>query len=186
MGGREVKNSLLTACLIVADEHFKVLDELYLLVKPDDGEYIVTGGGMAVNKINIAEHDKVAITYKTAKPLLFNFLSKHVGWIPNGSKSVSPLERLVPVGHGVRGDIEHLLKLISAGSWDQFCTYHYLDTSVALQFLRAAGKMPVDEDGSLEALAKYFDLKPEGELHDARTDARLNLQVLRCMLGLIK
>ena len=127
MGGRELKYSLLTAYFLVTDSHFKKIGDLNLYLKPDDGDYIVSGQGMSVNKIDLIEHDKIAIPYKQAKPLLFDFLKRHSG-----------KKRLTPVGHGVLGDIRHIKNsLISEGSWDQFCTYHYIDTSVVLQFLRA-------------------------------------------------
>jgi hypothetical protein len=168
MGGRELKYSLLTSYFMVTDDKFNVLGELSLETKPDDGDYIVSGQGMDVNRINLIEHDKVAFPYKMAKPLLFNFL-----------KRMSAGGLLTPVGHGVKGDIEHVIdKLISRGSWEQFCTYHYIDTSVVLQFLRACGKMPLDCDGSVGALAKYFGIETNGELHDASVDTKLQAAIL--------
>jgi hypothetical protein len=71
---------------------------------------------------------------------------------------------------------------MSEGSWEQFCTYHYIDTSVVLQFLRACGKMPLDIDGGLGALGEYFGELPCGDLHDAMTDADLTLRVYKNMV----
>lgn len=176
MGGRELKYSLLTAAFIVTDDQFRVLGKLDLKVKPDDGVYIVSGQGMSVNKINLQEHDKVALPYKQAKPLLYDFLKTHASC------------RLTPVGHGVKGDITHLIgTLTSEGSWEQFCTYHYIDTSVVLQFLRACGKMPQDTDGSVEALAKHFGVNvcPD-KLHEALYDTELTMRVYERMVNLGK
>ena len=171
MGGRELKYSLLTAYFRVTDAHFKLIGELSLEVKPDDGVYIVSGQGMAVNKIDIAKHDQVAFPYKMGKNLLYNFLTKV-------SKEAGC--RLTPVGHGIKGDIEHVLaRLISQGSWEQFCTYHYIDTSVVLQFLRACGKMDGDCDGSVTALAAHFGVIVEGDDHDCRVDTMKTLGVFR-------
>lgn len=177
MGGRELKYSLLTAFFMVTDSDLNVLGELNLNVKPDDGDYILSGQGMGVNKINLQEHDKIAIPYKQAKPLLYDFLKKHADG-----------KHLVPVGHGVRGDIEHVTsKLISQGSWDQFCTYHYLDTSVILQFLRACGRMPLDCDGSVSALATHFGIAFEdGQLHDASVDTKLTALILENFIQITK
>lgn len=193
MGGRELKYSLLTAYFMVTDERFKILGDLYLAVKPDDGDYIVSGQGMEVNKINLQEHDKIAIPYKQAKPLLFNFLREHSAGFLNGGKlpSIAPC-RLTPVGHGVKGDIAHLIdKLISEGSWEQFCTYHYIDTSVVLQYLRAVGKMPESNDGSVAALANYFgvdklDIGEYANYHDARFDTLMTMRVFEKMVQLCK
>jgi oligoribonuclease (3'-5' exoribonuclease) len=174
MGGRELKYSLLTAYFMVTDENFKVLGELYLRVKPDDGSYVLSGQGMGVNKIDLVTHDQVAVFYKQAKTTLFNFLKQHA----DGKK-------LTPVGHGVRGDIEHLIdKLISEGSWEQFCTYHYIDTSVVLQFLRACGKIPMETDGSVKALAEWFSIDIHEDLHDARVDTQMTAAVFQKMIEL--
>src|ERR1039458_9014122 len=185
MGGRELKYSLLTAYFTVTDDKFKVLGDLYLEVKPDDGDYVVSGKGMGVNKINLQEHDKIAIPYKDAKPWLYNFLRKHSAGIVNGAVTPNWLPiRLTPVGHGVKGDISHvILRLISEGSWEQFCTYHYVDTSVVLQYLRALGKMPEDCDGSTSALVDYFGISGDKgdpcNFHNARFDTQMTMAVYR-------
>ena len=171
MGGRDLKYSLLTAYFRVTDAHFKLIGDVYFEVKPDDGIYIVSGQGMSVNKIDLAKHDKSAITYKEAKPLLFKFLTDC------GKKAGC---RLTPVGHGIKGDMEHVLaRLISQGSWEQFCTYHYQDTSVILQFLRSCGLMDEDCDGSVTALAEHFGVIVEGADHDCRVDTMKTLGVFR-------
>jgi len=193
MGGRELKYSLLTAYFMVTDEEFKILGDLYLEVKPDDGDYLVSGQGMSVNKINLQQHDAVALPYKQAKPLLYAFLRHHSAGIVNGAVTPNWMPvRLTPVGHGVKGDIEHVIdKLISFGSWEQFCTYHYIDTSVCLQFLRVTGKIPKDTDGSIEALVRYFDVEPKGigeytNYHNARFDTQMTAEVFRKMVELGK
>lgn len=176
MGGRDLNYSLLTAYFLVVDENFNFLSELSLAIKPDDNVYVVSGQGMSVNKIDIVAHDKIAIPYKNAKGLLYNFLKEN-----------SAGQHLVPVGHGVVSDIKHIKNsLISEGSWHQFCTYHYLDTSIVLQFLRACKKMPLDTDGSVGALADYFHLSIDGNLHDAKTDALLTAQILKKFIELGK
>jgi hypothetical protein len=177
-GGGGIKYSLLTVGLVVTDENFKVLDTLNLRVKPDDGYYIVSGQGMAVNKINLATHDKIATPYKQAKQALYAFLWR----LSNSGK-----QKLTPVGHGVKGDMDHLFNcLISIGSWEQFCTYHYIDTSVVLQFLRAADLMPLDIDGSVEGIAKYFNIPVGENLHDALEDAFLTHSIYQRMLKIVK
>lgn len=180
MGGRDLKFSLLTAYFRVTDQNFNTLGDLSLAVKPDDSVYIVSGQGMAVNKIDLAQHDKVAITYKEAKPLLYKFLSLQ----SNNGK-----DKLTPVGHGIRGDINHVIdKLISTGSWEQHCTYHYIDTSVVLQFLRACGKIPMHIDGSVTGLVEYFQLPilTKVDWHNAEFDTVMTMMVYQKMVELGK
>ena len=186
MGGRELKYSLLTAYFMVTDADFKVLDTLYLHVKPDDSDYIVSAQGMACNKIDLVQHDKMAMPYKQAKGELYNFLRR------NAAKGSC---KLTPVGHGVRGDIDHVLdKLISWGSWEQHCTYHYIDTSVVLQYLRACGKLPMNIDGSVQGLAEYFQIINDSivlpgasqQWHDAAFDTKMTAAVYKKMVELGK
>ena len=177
-GSRHASSTLLTAYFMVADDTFKVLGELYLELKPEQNEhYIVDAQGLEVNGINLVEHNKVAITCKQAKTLLYDFLKK----MSNG-------ERLVPVGHATKSDIHRICdKLISEGSWEQFCSYHFIDTSVVLQFLRACGRMPQDTDGSVSALASYFNIDVDkNSLHNAKVDAQLTADVYKKMIELGK
>ena len=175
MGGRELKYSLLSAAFVVFDEHFNQIGKLVFKLKPDNGDYFVSGQGMSVNRINLVDHDKIAVLYKDAKTQLYNFLK---------SKSEDSKVRLIPLGHGVRGDMDHIFNapLISFGSWEQFCTYHYIDTSVVLQYLRGIGKMPLDCDGSVGALAEYFGVPVEGDLHDEYVDAVTTAKVYQKMI----
>ena len=177
-GSRHSTSSLLTAYFLVTDQDFNPLGELDLKLKPESDEhYILDAQGMAVNKINIVEHDKVAITCKQAKPLLYEFLKIHAAG-----------GHLTPVGHAVKSDIQRITdKLISVGSWEQFCTYHFIDTSVVLQFLRACGKMPMDCDGSVEALAKYFVLaQAHDNWHNAEFDTKITALILKKFIELGK
>lgn len=179
MGGRELNFSLLTAAFVVLDQQFNHIGTLSLKIKPDDGVYVVSGQGMGVNKIDLASHDKIALPYKVAKTSLYDFLKR----MTDDMKV-----RLTPVGHGIKGDIDHILaNLISRGSWEQFCTYHYIDTSVVLQFLRACGKMPFDVEGSVGELAKFFGVGVSDDLlHNAVVDAELTANVYKKMVELGK
>jgi len=103
-GGLDPKEaSLLTAYFEVLDENFNTIDSLNLLVKPDDDLIKANQQALAINKINIEEHVKGAIPYKTAKEILKAFLAKHS----------SKYDKLTPVAHNIDFDLgfvgEHLL-----------------------------------------------------------------------------
>jgi hypothetical protein len=165
--------SILSGYFAILDENFNLVEDLALQVKPDDGIYHVTGGAMAVNGINLIEHDKVAITYKAAKPLLYEFLWR------NGRG-----EKLTPVGHGVKIDVDWTKEhLISEGSWETFVSYRTLCTSSAAQFLRAQGKIPKEVSGSLGSLASFLGL-PSVQYHDAKNDTMQTVLVLQELLKL--
>lgn len=181
MGGRDLKYSLLQSSFIISDENFHVLSTLHLNLKPDDGIYILNADAMNINKIDIVKHDKIAIPYKTAKGILYNFLKTNT----NNCQL-----KLVPVGHAINGDIDFITKyLLSEGTWHQFCTYHVIDTSIILQFLRACGKMPFDCDGSLSALAKYFKINQDADdekFHTSMFDAEVTGKIYQKMIDLVK
>ena len=191
MGGIELKYSLLTAYFIVTDHEFKKLGDLYLYVKPDDGDYLVSGQGMGINGIDIYQHDCKAITQKNAGKLLYNFIKEH----SNDGK-----DKLTPGGHAVKGDIEHVIdKLISRGTWENFCSYRMLDTSMIAQFLKSVGKLPEEVSGSIESLAKHFGIIKENwhnsmsdeefvtnDLHDAKVDTLVTIRVLQELIKLVK
>lgn len=174
-GGIGLGTSLLTAYFAVFDENFNLTDSLYLYLKPEDDRYVVTAEALGVNGINLIEHQKRAMTYKDAKPLLYNFLkNNHQG------------EKLIPIGHGIVFDIVRVKEyLISSGSWESFVSYRTLDTSSVARFLNAAGCIPDSVSGSLGSLVKHFNLPSLGELHDAKTDALQTVEVLKCLFKLV-
>jgi len=177
-GGVTPETSLLTAYLAILDENLLVVDDLNLRVKPEDGNYVVTAQALAINKIDLIEHDKVAMTYKAAKGVLYDFLYRNC---------MDKHEKLIPVGHGTAFDVKRVVThLISQGSWETFVSYRTLDTSIAAQFLRAAGRFPDSVSGSLGSLVGHFKLPSQGELHDARVDTLQTVSVLRELLNLIK
>jgi DNA polymerase III alpha subunit (gram-positive type) len=175
-GGVTPETSLLTAYFVVLDENFNVVDELDLKLKPDNENYVVTARGLEINKINLVDHDKVAIWYAQAKTILYQFLQKNYQG-----------EKLIPIGHGVQFDVRRVYStLISQGSWETFVSYRMLDTGAAAQFLRAAGVFPATVSGSLGSMVEYFGIKSKGDLHDARVDTLQTVEVLRELLKLVK
>lgn len=179
MGGADLQYSLLSVGFIVTNSNFDCVDTLSLNVKPDDGVYIVSAQGLNTNKIDLVQHDLVASPYKSVKKDVYDFLHRN----SNGGSN-----KIIPVGHGIQGDIKHILKnLISIGSWNTFCSYHFLDTSVVFQFLRSLGKIPNNIDGSTNAIADYFNIGyDKNKLHTAIYDSDLTRLIYSKMVELIK
>lgn len=176
MGGIGNEYSLLTIYFQVTDDKFNPIDELDLFLKPDDGIYHVCGEAMSINQIDISIHDSKAITYKEGGTTLYKFLSKN----SNGGNI-----KLVPVGHGMNGDLDQIFdKLISRKTWETFVSYRRLDTSVALQFLKACGLFPETVSGSLQSLTEYFNIIVDN-FHNAKDDAIATKEVLKSMIDSI-
>lgn len=173
MGGLDLSNSLLTAYFRVVDDKFELVDELYLRLKYD--QYVVTAEGMAVNKIDLASHHKVAEYKATAGQKFRQFLKL---WTDDGAN------RLTPVGHNAFGDLRFIYQyLFNKTAFDVFVDYHLLDTSVISQYLMTCGVIP-EMSASLESLSSYFGIEVEGTLHDAKTDTLLTVEVLKKQLSL--
>lgn len=180
--------SLLTLYMAVFDEQFKLLDELDLKIKPDDEVYTVTGKAMEINGINLAEHDKTAITYKQAGTAVYNFLQKNVEPVFSviGNEEKTSHNPLVPLGHGVGFDCRFLTNtIISKGSWDKFVSYRVLDTAVIARFLVIAGLLE-DNSCSLSDLVKTLKLEFKGRAHDAKSDVLASVEVYKTLLYLVE
>lgn len=183
-GGIGLECSLLTGYFGFLDANLNLLDGLDLKVKPNDGKpYVVQAGGLAVNGINLIEHDKVAITESEAGAQLMMALKKH---------SKSGKIKLIPIGHNVQFDILHIYEhLLSKKHFDNFVSYRKLDTGTIAQFFKLCGFIAPDKSGSLEYLADLFGVKFKDRAHTAESDAMMCVEILQkmreaCLLGLQK
>lgn len=175
MGGIGLEKSLLSAFFLITDDKFNPIDSLELLTKPNDGVYNVTGEALRINKIDLPLHDLSAVTYNKAGTMLYNFLIKN-----------SPKDKLIPVGHCIKGDILHYTdKLISEGSWEKFVSHNCLDTCVIAKYLQVVGKLP-EMSISLSNLKDYFKVVLPGESHNAKYDVEVSVVVLNEMMKLSK
>lgn len=181
-GGLNAKeNSLLTAYFGIYDAEFKLIDELYLYLKPDNGSYNVTKGALAVNKINLVEHDEKATRTSDAASILANFLRKN--------RSQSPL---IPVAHNIKFDLDFLHEqLLPKKAWEKNVSYRNMDTATVARFLIDSGILPAGQLASMGKLAEYFNVYEdlgvaESELHDAKADCMLTIEVYQRMQALVK
>lgn len=178
-GGIGLDKSLLTAFFLATNYKLEPLGELYLRLKPEDGVYKTTAEALNINKIDLINHDKQAVFYKSGGQLLYSFLKEH---------SSHGAIKLVPVGHNVGFDIAQIQdKLVARQTWENFVSYRNLDTQVAAQFLILCGKIDGKKTtGSLKSLAEYFSVSPswDGEQHDAQFDVLLTRAVLLHLITL--
>lgn len=176
-GGLAPNVSLLSTYLEVVDENFNVLDSLELYVKPNDGVYLVEAGGLEVNKINLVDHDKVAISYSEAGQKLFRFLQKN---------SKDGEIKLIPVGKNVGGDVSWLQQhLLSKKNMDKFVSYRIIDITGLAMSLQIKGKLPFDLGLSLGSLVEFFNISIPGNQHEAKYDTKATMLVYSKLLDLI-
>jgi hypothetical protein len=177
--------SILELALTVTDINLDVYETLVLKIKPDDDKYIVSADGLAANKINIVQHNKVAVTQGKAKELLHNFLKKHSD---NGHV------KLVPLGKGIVGDVRYILdqKLISEHYWREFVSDQIIDFGGIIMLLKLLGVYPQTikkstgkMSNSLEALAEDLHISTS-KLHEAQGDVDLYILVCKHLFSLFK
>jgi hypothetical protein len=180
-GGIPDEVSLLSAYFKVLDENLNVIDTLSLFTKPNDGIYHVAAGGMAVNKINLVEHDKIAKTYSEAGQLLFHFLKKNSD---NGKI------KLIPLGKNIPFDVLKVTgNLMGEKTWNTFVSYRMIDLTTLAMSLQIKGKLPAGMSLSLFALAEHFHIYTKyvlvGNPHEAEFDTEVTIAVYKELLNLI-
>lgn len=172
-GGIGTDKSLLTAYFQVLDESFNVVDELDLRVKPDDGVYRITAEALGINKINLVEHDAVAISQSAAGGFLRAFLLKAV---PKEG------QRLIPIGHGVAFDLQFIhAHLLGKETFQKYTSYRLLDTAAIGQFLKLLLLVPETVSGSLGSFVEFYSIPP-GAYHTAKGDTEMTIAVLKAMM----
>lgn len=176
-GGIGDDKSLLTAYFgfyELVNGKFNRIDELDLKIKPDDNVYRITAESLGINKIDLIEHDKVAITEKIAGQQLYKKLQE---WF-NINKG-----KLIPVGHNIQFDIRKITStLVSVGSWENFVSYRVMDTCTIAQFYRICGKLPDNLSCSLGHLAGYYKVSVTGKHHEAKCDVEMTMGVLENLM----
>jgi DNA polymerase III alpha subunit (gram-positive type) len=178
-GGTSTDSSILSCFMAALDKNLQITDTLSLLIKPDDGIYKVGASALKVNKINLIEHDKNAVSYTVAHDRLLMFL-RQVSYPGNTS--------LIPLGHNVHFDINFICEhILNHKSWHKFVGYRHLDTATFAMCLIEAGILPSSVSPSLEKLANFFQLKlTESETHTAQGDTLLTIKVYKELLNLAK
>jgi DNA polymerase III epsilon subunit-like protein len=170
------KHSLLTAFFGLFDDNFQLKSEIHLKLKPDNGApYVYTEEAMRINKIDLVEHDKVAMPMSEARIVLVRFLRNE---IPQGIKPT-------PVAHNKQFDDRFVqANLLSQEGWNQFVDFQGLCTLNTGVFLKKKGIIPQHQPLKLERLIKYFKLPSPGGYHDARMDTLACMSILQEMLKL--
>jgi hypothetical protein len=167
--------SLLSAHFAACDKDWKILDELDLLIKPNETDetgstlYKVTASALSINNIDLISHDKVAMTYSQAGQVLRDFLIKN---------SQSGKIKLQPMGKNIGGDVRWINShVLGKKTFNQYVSYRNYDITGVITFLKRTGRLENFAPESLEGLARYFDI--EARWHTARGDNHAGIEVMR-------
>ncbi len=160
-GGLDVeKHSLLSIGLVVGDDGV-VRDSLEILIRHEP--YVVSAGGMAVNRIDLVQHDKAALDPEAALDALEAFCQRH---FPEE-------DPITLVGHNVTFDRNFLAVFFARHHrpLEPRISHRIIDTHSIAAALRDAGRLPI-ENLSSSALFLHFGIViPEEKRHTALGDA---------------
>ncbi len=177
-GGISVDCDLLQINLSVINDNFEIVDKLSLDVKPDPyngrtSYQNIEAEALRVNKIDLAQHDLTAITYKESKPIIYN-------WLQN---AYSQYGSLTPFGQNVQRDINIITRYtISTDSWFNFCDRRVIDTISLGKFAQMLGIIPMSQSLSLSKVTKYLGIEvDESLLHTAEYDVALGAKYIQCL-----
>lgn len=160
-GGLDLeKHSLLSIGLVVGDDG-EVRDSLEIFIRHEP--YVVSAGGMAVNRIDLVQHDKTALEPEAALDAWEVFSRRH---FPSG-------EPITLVGHNVAFDRNFLAVFFAryGRPLEPRISHRILDTHSIAGALRDAGRLSIDNLSS-SALFQHFGIViPEEKRHTALGDA---------------
>lgn len=181
----ETKASLLTVHGQILGDDLEPKAEIDLAIKPNNGIYLVDPEAMAVNKIDLIEHTKNAITETEAANQLLKFLVKHKGTINK--------ELIVFIGHNCSLDIRFLQQLftkvsdstVAGFTWYKMFNRRVLDTGAIGQLMKLTGHVPTDNPGSLASLGELFGIVNQGA-HTSKGDVDATRDILKAMVSRLK
>lgn len=180
-GISEKKADLLTAFFCIMDDEYKILEELYLKLKPDGGRLpIAEAGALKVNGINLQAHlsDPETVTYSEGKDKLVAMIKRHLK--RNGRYS-----NITPMGYNCPFDIRWTQEyLLDAATWESLLHYKNHDVMGAVDFLKKAGWFPKTL-GPLDSVVTYLGI-PNRNAHNAREDTYMTIDVDKKIMEIMK
>lgn len=171
---------LLTFYAGILDEDFKLVDELYLKLKPNNGAFpIAEAQALKVNGIDLKLHmaDPETISYEEGKAKLVTLLKKYL-------KKSGRFSNLIPFGYNVPFDIEWTQHhLLPKEEWLAILHYQIRDVMQNVVFLKDSGWFPQDL-GSLGTVVDYLGL-PKRNAHNAKEDTLMTVDVHKKILEIM-
>ena len=165
-------NKTLTVGLLLIDVEKKflnILDENHIFIKHEN--YNTTAKAMSVNKIDIIQHNQIAISP-------FKACNKINSFIDENGIHETPL-----LGHNIHFDKGFLNALFDQG--DALAKFHHQseDTMYIWRKLQQAGNVPFNLRANLQTLANFFKVD-YSKSHDALADCHVTAKVYHKMLTL--
>lgn len=181
-GLNENKADLLTAYFCIMTEDYKILEDLDLKLKPNNGSLpIAEAGALRVNGIDLQKHmaDQNTITYSEGQVKLTEMIKRHL-------KRSGRYSNITPMGYNILGfDIRWVQKyLLPQDVWQSLLHYKNWDAMQDVDFLKRVGWFPSNL-GSLSSVVEYLQVPARGA-HCAREDVLMTIDVAKKIIELVK
>ena len=165
-------NKTLTVGLLLIDverNFLNILDSNHIFIKHD--KYNATKGAMSVNKIDLIQHNQIAVPPQKACNQINNFIEKNV------------LHNIPLVGHNIQFDRGFLNSLFDQGDTLNKFHHEHEDTMWIWRNLQKENKVPCGR-ANLGTVANYFGIDYT-KAHDALADCEVTAQVYQNLLKII-
>lgn len=167
-GGLSSSNhDVLSIGYVVTDKDLCTIEKGEILIKGRLRR--VTKDALAINKIDIKEHNKIACTRKKAIKKLQEVISRH--WENN---------RPTLIGQNVPFDVRFLRALFESEGQEFSPDYTSIDLKVLWQTLIALGRVNTP-DAKLDTILDYLKMGTTGQRHSALVDAENVIEVLKAI-----
>lgn len=169
-------HSLLSVGLVVGDGPV-LANSLEVLIRHDP--FVVSAGGMGVNRIDLVRHAAAALDPDMALGVLNVFLEQH---FPHRCQPI------ILAGHNVGFDQAFLgafLERLGHRLEPRF-SHRTVDTHAIAAALRDAGKLPLEDLGSSSLFAHFGIEVPEEKRHTALGDALATFRLYWNLVELMK
>jgi DNA polymerase III epsilon subunit-like protein len=165
--------NVLTSYFIILDKELNIIDELDLNIKYPF--YVVFPKALEVNKINLIDHDKIAISKNEAINTLHNFLKKYK-------------TKFNIIGHNIQFDLDMLKynNILTDIDINNYFETKHLDTYLLAKKLKSQNKINKKQSLSLSKLCYFLDIEINSELnfHNAKYDSYLTIELYKKLLEL--
>lgn len=169
-------HSLLSLGLVVGDAS-GVENRLEILLRHEP--YVVSAGGMKVNRIDLVRHTEAALTPDLGLAVLDVFLDQH---FPHRCKPITL------VGHNIAYDRAFLEAFLASQgrSLEPRFSHRTVDTHSLALGLREAGRLPLADLGLSSLLAHFGIAVAEEARHTALGDAEATFQLFWKLVDLMR
>jgi DNA polymerase III epsilon subunit-like protein len=176
-GGLDPRQHSLLSVALVVGEGPRVANRLEILIRHEP--FVVSAGGMKVNRIDLVQHAAAALDPDMALGVMNVFLDQH---FPHLCKPI------ILAGHNVGFDQAFLgtfLESLGHHLEPRF-SHRVVDTHSLAAALRDAGKLPLDNLGSSALFAHFGIQVPEDKRHTAMGDALATFELYWNLVELMR